>query len=73
MNENRKLFVETFFKEYKDLFKGSGVDRWLNTPEGTTQKFFKYNINYNRNRTNRAYREIIKMGEFIEKLKHKHS
>lgn len=71
MKEDRRLIVETFFKQYKDIFKGSGVDRWLDIPEGTSQKFFKYNIRFNRNRINKAYREIIKMVEFIEHLRHK--
>ncbi|WP_299242993.1 hypothetical protein [uncultured Aquimarina sp.] len=69
MKENRKLIVESWFKEYEDIFKGSGVDRWLKFPEGTMQKFFKYDTPLNKNKINMAYREITKLTERFENLK----
>lgn len=69
MKEDRRLIVETFFIKYKDIFKGSGVDRWLGFPEGTMQKFFKYGIPLNRNRINKAYRELKNLIEYVQELK----
>lgn len=69
MRENRRLIVESWFKEHKDIFKGNGVDRWLNLPKGTMQKFFKYDIALNNRRINRAYREITKLIAHFELLK----
>jgi ketol-acid reductoisomerase len=66
MKENRRIIVENWFREYKDIFKGNGVDRWLKFPEGTMQKFFKYNTRLNNKRINKAYREITKLTKLFE-------
>lgn len=69
MKENRRLIVENWFREYEDIFKGSGVDRWLKFPDGTMQKFFKYNTPLNNKRINKAYREITQLTQLFERLK----
>ncbi|KAA1243342.1 hypothetical protein [Aquimarina sp. RZ0] len=69
MKENRRFIVESWFNDYEDLFKRSGVDRWLNQPEGTMQKFFKYGVPLNNRRINRAYRKITQMITHFELLK----
>lgn len=69
MKENRRLIVESWFREYEDIFKGYGVDRWLKFPEGTMQKFFKYDIKLNNDRINKAFKEITRLNNFFENLK----
>lgn len=69
MKEKKRLIVETWLRDYEDLFNRNGVDRWLNQPEGTMQKFFKYGTALNNRRIKRAYRKITKLIADFELLR----
>ncbi|WP_062056078.1 hypothetical protein [Aquimarina longa] len=69
MKEDRKLIIESLFIKYEDAFNANGLDRCLNFPEGTMQKFYKYNRQLSRKRINRIYRFTEKFVSDFEKLK----
>ncbi len=68
MKENRRIIVEAWLSKHRDLFNTSGLDRSLDIPLGTMQKFFKYNIRLNNKRINKAYRLIKLLGEDFKSL-----
>lgn len=69
MKINKRVVVESWLRRHEDIFKKSGLDRYLKLPNGAMQKFYKYDILLNDKRIKKTYKEISKLIESFESLK----
>ncbi|GGX19132.1 hypothetical protein GCM10007384_20590 [Aquimarina muelleri] len=64
MKPEKRNKVEMWLKKNEDILNCSGLDRKLNFPRGTMQKFYKYQRKLNDHRINKINRLIKRV--FIE-------
>ncbi|WP_438710273.1 hypothetical protein ACSTS3_14480 [Aquimarina muelleri] len=62
MRKTKRQKVELWLLKNKDIINGTGMDKRLDFPRGTIQKFLKYNRSLNVKRIDAIYKFLKEIG-----------